>query len=199
MSDSWDAVRDWDVPPQAPPPPAGSMRQQAVAGCVDPGCVDPLCLPRRTGGGPRADDLGQHQAKMQEELLGLAKDNDGAAIRALIKDEGLNASYGNSIGQTALHIAAIWDACDAGRALLEAGADVNAQNDLGGATPLHMAALRGRRSFCELLLDSGADSTLAEDSGRRALDMCGPAHNQLREFLQDDLEALRGLVRDAQS
>ena len=94
---------------------------------------------------------------------------------------------------TALHIAAIWDACDAGRALLEAGADVNAQNDLGGATLLP-AALLGRCPFRSRFL-TAADSTLAEDSGRLAVDMCGPAHNQLREFLQDDLGSARSGAR----
>ena len=66
MSGSWDAVRDWDVLPQEPIAPAG-ISGQAVH--VDPAAS--TCSACRGGrGGLRADDLGQHQAKMQEELLG---------------------------------------------------------------------------------------------------------------------------------
>lgn len=45
----------------------------------------------------------------------------------------------NQIGQTALHVAALWGNCDALRALLDLGADANVQN-MTGSTPLHFAA-----------------------------------------------------------
>lgn len=49
------------------------------------------------------------------------------------------ACYGRrllQIGQTALHIAGIWNSVEAGEVLLQLGADLDARNDLSGATPL---------------------------------------------------------------
>ena len=85
------------------------------------------------------------------------------------------------VGSAALHVGSIWNATEAAEALLELGADINAQNDLIGATPLHMAAMRGRREMCTLLLARGADPTVAEDSGRIAAEMADDA--SLTKFL----------------
>ena len=187
---SWSAIGAWDKPPDAPPPPPPPSRKgkgepalakrlapavgpSGPAGCTDPSCTDPMCGPmrRREGSGPRAADLEPEMAKLQESLLGLAKDDRGEDIRRLIATYKLSAQYGNSIGQTALHVAAIWNSLKAGDVLLDHGAKINARNDLNGATPLHMAAMRGRREFCALLLTRGADATLREDSGRLAADV----------------------------
>ena len=203
---SWDQIREWDAPPDAPPPPppprAVAKRQRlppvgpAADGCADPSCADPSCAPlqRRAGTGPRAADLPAEQARLQENVLGLAKDNKAAAIRALVAAHGLSAAYGNSIGQTALHVAAIWNATDAGAVLIELGADVNAKNDLTGAAPLHMAAMRGRREFCTLLLAHGADPTLPEDSGRVAAQMADD--RTLAVFLMKATERWQGRQAD---
>ena len=48
----------------------------------------------------------------------MAKDNRHAEIRQLCEQHGLTADYGNGIGQTALHIAGIWNSVEAGEALL---------------------------------------------------------------------------------
>ena len=74
------------------------------------------------------------QQQLQEGLLGMAKDNKHAEIRQLCEQHGLTADYGNGIGQTALHIAGIWNSVEAGEALLDHGAKINAQNDLDGST-----------------------------------------------------------------
>lgn len=57
--------------------------------------------------------------------------------------------------------------------LLEAGADVNAQQARSNITPLHLAAFRGDVEIVNLLLDAGADPTLrlAELDGRTAEDV----------------------------
>ena len=119
----------------------------------------------------RAADLTRERAQMQDMLLGMAKDNQAAAIQMLITEQGLSANYGNQIGQTPLHVAAIWNSTDAAKVLIDHGANINAQNDMNAATPLHMGAMRGRREFCALLLEVGADPTLQLADGRIAAEM----------------------------
>ena len=55
-----------------------------------------------------------------------------------------------------------------GRALIGAGADVNAKNG-SGSTPLILAARNGRNDFVSLLLESGADPDAADNDGRTAM------------------------------
>ena len=138
---AWSDIANWDQPPDLPPPPppslrAGPMRPLGGEDCMDPACADPMCAPlrKRVKGQPRASELDASKARLQEAMLGMAKDNQAAEIRKLCTEGGLNAAYGNSIGQTALHIAAIWNAVEAGEALLDHGALIDAKNDLSGAT-----------------------------------------------------------------
>ena len=64
------------------------------------------------------------------------------------------------------------------RALVQAGADVNAHGGVKQCTPLHMAARRGNVEVAEALLDCGADlearDSLGETPLRRAVN-CGKA------------------------
>lgn len=137
---AWSEIANWDKAPDAPPPPALSQRGGPVPQfdseeCMDPACVDPMCAPmrKRMKSQPRGSEMSPTQARLQEAMLGLAKDNKAEEIRKLCEG-GLSAAYGNSIGQTALHIAGIWNAVEAGEALLDHGALIDAKNDLSGAT-----------------------------------------------------------------
>lgn len=56
------------------------------------------------------------------------------------------------------------------RALLEGGADVNAQTDYG-VTTLHFASRSSHVDAVELLLKLGTDETMATDSGRTTMDV----------------------------
>ena len=154
---SWSDIANWDKPPDRPPPPPAKERGGAgpqfdSAECEDPACADPMCAPlkRRVDGQPRAADMDPTQARLQESMLGLAKDNEAEKIRKLCS-QGLSAAYGNTIGQTALHIAGIWNAVEAGEALLDHGALINAKNDLSGATRAHPRPLPiAARPLCAL-------------------------------------------------
>ena len=92
-----------------------------------------------------------------------------------VLDTGVDPSTPNGIGQTGLHVCCIWGNHECLQILIEAGADLNAQNTLTGATPLHFAAdddtgrgdAKGRRICLQLLLDAGADKDIQDSRGRR--------------------------------
>ena len=150
----WDAIRNWDtIVPAYPPPPASEALQKASEKILmhvsAPPPVARFVRPRpfarilaacaRCGDAPGDKSRVFHTCGLEPRAQ--AKDNDAEGVRRLVA-QGVDPSYGNSIAQTALHIAALWGSLDAGRALLEAGAKIDAQNTLSGATPLHMAVQR---------------------------------------------------------
>jgi uncharacterized protein len=74
----------------------------------------------------------------------------------------------NEFANQPLHAAAAGRNVDICRALLAAGADVNATQH-GGFTPLHEAAQHGDDEMVELFLSAGADPTgAAEEAGSPA-------------------------------
>jgi ankyrin repeat protein len=88
----------------------------------------------------------------------------------------------NLAARNALKVAAIHAACAAGslaiaRALIDAGADVNAVQQ-AGFTPLHAAAMTGQVELARLLVDRGADPGAKADDGRTALEMARHAKQQ---------------------
>ena len=107
---------------------------------------------------------------------------------------GADPNSANKMGQTALHVAAIWESMSVGAKLIEAGANVNARNNLCGATPLHMTAQRGRLEFARMLLAHGADPMIPDDRG-------APAHlfaedPKLRELLGGPSDKLHVAVKN---
>ena len=76
-------------------------------------------------------------------VLRASKDNDVETMKALL-EHGLDPSATNKIGQTGLHVAAIWGNVEVALVLLQYGANVNAQNQFGIA-PLHMASQSSKR------------------------------------------------------
>ena len=104
-----------------------------------------------------------------DRLLSATQQNNATQVQALI-DSGIDVSYANSAGQTALHIAALWGNLQACETLLQNSAKLNVRNSLSGATPLHMAAASskdlGRRMACaKLIIDAGADLMVKDESG----------------------------------
>ena len=81
--------------------------------------------------------------RIGKQLLSAAHRDDVRAINSLI-EEGADVNWGNSLGQTAMHIACLWGNASATEALIKNGADVNRVNGerLGKQTPLHMLAGR---------------------------------------------------------
>jgi|EP00927_Polykrikos_kofoidii_P067863 G3E family GTPase len=99
--------------------------------------------------------------RLSANLMSAAARDDTAMMKRLLA-EGVPATSSNGIGQTPLHIAALWGNVMSVEILIAAGADTNAQNRLAGSTPLHMAASgRGevvkRLVAARKLVEAGAD------------------------------------------
>lgn len=73
--------------------------------------------------------------------------------------------------------AAVFGKTEIARALIEAGADVNYQNN-DGSTALHSAAFFCRREIVEMLLGNGADKSLRNKAGATALDSVNGAFEE---------------------
>lgn len=109
---------------------------------------------------------GRVSAAPDLRLVEAVKAQDRSAIRLLVRRSDPRAAEPD--GTTALHWAAYWDDRDSVALLLQAGADVNAQNDLG-ATPLWLAASEGRFAMVDQLLAAGAKPDLALTLGETPL------------------------------
>jgi len=93
------------------------------------------------------------------------------AARALIAaGADVNAAAKNGLKVAALHAAVAGGKLDIVKAVLEAGANPNAQQQ-AGFRPMHEAGTKANRALAELLLKHGADPTLTSDDGKSAIDL----------------------------
>ena len=77
---------------------------------------------------------------------------------------------GGTSGYTPLHYASRSGHVEVMRALIQAGADVNARIRASQATPLHRAAYCGHAQAVELLIESGAEVDGRDADGKSAVD-----------------------------
>ena len=108
---------------------------------------------------------------MADQMMGFvlraAKDNDVNVMEQLLKIDKTLAKAKNQIGQTGLHVAAIWGNLEVALMLIDAGADINAQNQFG-VTPLASAAGGDKPQTFDMvkfLLDEGADPNICAANG----------------------------------
>ena len=113
--------------------------------------------------------------RQQKALLSASQRDDVRAVENILAS-GADVNYGNSVGQTALHIACIWGNASAADLLIEAGANVNAKKDLSEQTPVHMVASRGTNPANRLVL---AKQLVAAGANLNAQDLAGDAPYQL--------------------
>jgi ankyrin repeat protein len=94
-----------------------------------------------------------------------------AAVQTLL-DHGaqVNALSTNALRNTALHAAAAGRALEAGKLLIERGANVDARQH-SGWTALHAAAQTGDIEFARALIERGADVNVRADNQQRPLDL----------------------------
>ena len=108
-------------------------------------------------------------------ILSAAQKNRPDDIVRLVATNGVDPSHASGVGQSALHVAALWGHVEAAQALLQLGAFVNAPN-FTGATPLHMACSKNKGTLAnnekvvDLLLDYGANVAQPDSFGKLALD-----------------------------
>jgi len=87
--------------------------------------------------------------------------------------------------------------------LIEAGANVNAQNSLTGATPLHMAAnprkgtTEQRKQVINLLVQGGANPSQSDNHGTLAVDMLQEGEEEIRKLLEPSAPPLLQAIADA--
>lgn len=86
-----------------------------------------------------------------------------------------------AVGSTPLISAAVFGQTEIAKALIEAGADVNLQNN-EGSTALHTAAFVGRLEIVELLLANGADKELLNNYGSTALQSISAPFADVKPF-----------------
>jgi ankyrin repeat protein len=117
--------------------------------------------------------------------LGLASffGHGEAAALLLARGADPNRASNNPMRVAPLHSAVAGRHLAIARALLDAGADVNAAQE-GGFTPLHGAAQNGDRPMAELLLARGARRDAATADGRRPREFAlEEGHGELAELL----------------
>lgn len=108
--------------------------------------------------------LGQNDQAIHDA----ARMGNGASVAQLIKQNPAMRDARTGLGSTPLHLAATNPDIGPLKALLAAGANVDAE-DADGATPLHMAAYANRIENAKALLEAGADPHVQSSSGRTAL------------------------------
>jgi ankyrin repeat protein len=94
-----------------------------------------------------------------------------AAVDVLLARGGeVNTRARHPFGVNALHAALAGPTPEVARALIAAGADVNAAQ-AGGGTPLHETAFSGYLELTQLLLERGANPAAVDNQGRTPLDV----------------------------
>ena len=110
-------------------------------------------------------------SKSASETIKAAKSANIARLRELLTEDVSLLDARDKDGSTPLHCA-VWKGHeDVVRFLIEAGADVNAQNenDHWGTTPLHAAAHANQKGIAEMLIERGADINAVDREGRTPL------------------------------
>ncbi len=115
--------------------------------------------------------MSQGSSDPAKEFLRAVKRGEGDRVRALLAADPSLIRVADEEGSTGLHHAAWKGHPEVATLLLDAGADVNAQNRNAhwGGTPLHAAAHGNQRVAVELLIARGAEVNATSCNGRTPL------------------------------
>ncbi|KAI3716669.1 hypothetical protein L1987_67699 [Smallanthus sonchifolius] len=101
-----------------------------------------------------------------------SKKADDRALKEIIDSaDGRDVDAVDGDGRTALLFVAGLGSESCVKVLVDAGADVNHRDNVGGLTALHMAAGYVRPGVAKLLVEFGADPEAGDDRGRTPLDL----------------------------
>ncbi|XP_078507349.1 transient receptor potential cation channel subfamily V member 6-like [Lissotriton helveticus] len=120
---------------------------------------------------PDVDEIHLLQQKRiwESPLLLAAKENDVRAVRKLLDCPSTDLFTRGAVGETALHVAALYDSFEAARAILDAAPDLVNEPMTSelyeGQTPLHIAVVNQNLNLVELLINRGANVCLPRAIG----------------------------------
>jgi ankyrin repeat protein len=128
-------------------------------------------------------DAGGHNA-LYRAANGRGRESDGRAVIDVLIQHGADINQVSGVGgMTPLHMAARRGTVGIAEALLDAGADIEAQ-DKNGETPLRRAVNCGQEQLVRLLLSRGADPRSTDRHGRTPIDAA--RSEKLRKELEGD-------------
>lgn len=125
-----------------------------------------------------------------ETLHRAARTDDADMIQRLLDQDKSQLEYRNRLQETPLHSAAYGGHCNAIRALVKNGADVNAwwpgaKSPDESYNPLHITAINGRLEAAKLLVEAGTDLNALSIRGKTPLDVAiQNGHRQLAELFR---------------
>ena len=130
---------------------------------------------------PYLGGIAKRSLWIETSLIEAARYGDTELVIALL-DRGADPEMRQrSLGTTALHYMAARNELNAVKALITAGADVNARIDGSLETPLHWAVnSRASVATLKLLIDHGADPTLEDWKGKTSVDYTSVIPNPQR-------------------
>ena len=109
---------------------------------------------------------------LEKDLVKAVKTGMTDRVQEILAQDPSLIQFRDADGSTLLHYAAWKGHADVAAVLLDAGADVNAQDNNGhyGGTPLHTAAHGNQQPGAELLIARGADVNVRSGNGRTPLE-----------------------------
>ncbi|XP_073168770.1 transient receptor potential cation channel subfamily V member 6-like isoform X4 [Lepidochelys kempii] len=123
----------------------------------------------------RLDEIHLLQQKRiwESPLLQAAKENNLRAIKKLISDGTCDVYQRGAVGETALHVAALYDNMEAAQALMEAAPELINERMTSelyeGEHVLSFAACVGSEEIVRLLIENGADIRAQDSLGNTVL------------------------------
>ena len=109
-------------------------------------------------------------------LILAAQNGQTETVRYLLCLPEVDVNQSCNSGFTSLHLGVLQTHSDVVEVLIDAGADVEAKNDVVGRTPLHCACEVGEREIVKMLLEAGADVCATDNKGVRCLALAAAYH-----------------------
>lgn len=121
-------------------------------------------------------------------MCGLRRNGWLSDVFQRLKDEGLSIHSLTNEGQSALHVLSkFWALEDILNLCIEAGADVNLQDDKG-QSPLHLSAKGRYPDVCKYLLESGANKNLRDNDQRSPLHLAALSNGAAKPLLRSGVD-----------
>ncbi len=123
------------------------------------------------------------------QLFDAINRNDVAQVNELIA-QGVDVNAKNKWGDSALHIASWKGDLTMFRILKDAGADINACDDVGKRTALHIASIHNQLAIVKELVADGVDLAVKDAFGYSALFLARKYDALNVEWFLDDIRII---------